>query len=158
MVPTQFPITPFPNLEDYEPNDFYDLRPGPSKPLNNSRVKNEWFDASPSLKNMLAQYQYPKRLPLFKNMRIYGGFLQIGEKREKYFNKIALNRMPGTFDPTYKKKVEEEFNPLAEQTDVRMDYMNELDNIRERKNLKPGPRVNRPVVTSKLLAEDVILE
>ena len=95
VIPNHFPITPYPNLDDYVPNDYYDLRPGPSAPINNSRVKTEWFDASPTLKNELAQYQYPKRLPWLKNSRSFTNMLDFtSNKSMRDYAYIKLHHMP----------------------------------------------------------------
>jgi hypothetical protein len=50
------PVTPSPNLYEYQPNDFYDLRVGPSMPYDTSRTHSEWFDASPQTKKKLATF------------------------------------------------------------------------------------------------------
>ena len=56
-----------PNLNEYQPNDFYDLRPGPSTPINTSRTKDMWFDPSPRQKMRTQEQHYPKTMPLSRD-------------------------------------------------------------------------------------------
>ena len=92
VLPTRFPVTPFPDLTDYEPSDFYDLRAGPGTPINNSRVKTQWFDASPNLKKHTYNTLLPTRHPFPK-----------GEKEMKFSNLMLLSE-PSRYENLRKGK------------------------------------------------------
>lgn len=59
-----------PNLNEYQPNDFYDLRPGPSSPINTSRTKDMWYDPNPRQKLRAQELYYPKVVPYLKDKPI----------------------------------------------------------------------------------------
>ena len=143
-VPNSFPVTPFPNLEEYIPNDYYDLRPGPSSPLNNSRVKTEWFDASPSLKNMLATYQYPKKLPFARNAFGYNNAL-LSESRTSTYRRNHITK--------YHERVDENGNSLGPRKKTRAEMGDSSEPIAEP---KIKPKFRKGAKTSNLTEEEVV--
>lgn len=74
VMPVQ-PVTPMPDYFEYQPNDFYDLRVGPSTPYDTSRTHSEWFDPSPQMKKKLATVAELKDLPQARNK---GWFKMLG--------------------------------------------------------------------------------
>lgn len=89
VFPVQ-PVTPMPNLFEYQPNDFYDLRPGPSTPYNTTRTHSEWFDASPSLKRKLNKMTSLEEFPHKMNRDYYKFYMlpgmSYGPKWDKHVN------------------------------------------------------------------------
>lgn len=83
VVPVQ-PVTPVPNFFEYQPNDFYDLRPGPSEPYNTTRNHSEWFDASPSTKKKLSMFTQDKEMPFVSNRSYYSRLMIPGMGRKKF--------------------------------------------------------------------------
>jgi len=74
VVPNSHPITPFPDLAAYDPNDYYDLRPGPSEGVNNSITRSEWFDMTPKMQKHFEKMYKPKVHPFKHNKSYFEGF------------------------------------------------------------------------------------
>lgn len=99
-MPVQ-PVTPMPNLFEYQPNDFYDLRPGPSEPYDTTRVHSEWFDASPSTKKRLSEFMDQTQFHHTRDRSFYKFFMlpgmSFGPKWQKVINvklRVAKKHKP----------------------------------------------------------------
>jgi hypothetical protein len=105
VVPSRFPITPFPDLADYEPSDFYDLRSGPSQPINTSRVKTQWFDASPTMKkNLYEVANSPQRMPFYQMSNDFNE-MDLGKSYpSKTLDDVRRNKLHTVFQHQMKKR------------------------------------------------------
>lgn len=44
VTPTKYPITPYPDLNKYDPEDYYDIRESVGRKITMKRKKNKWFE------------------------------------------------------------------------------------------------------------------
>lgn len=110
VIPNDFPITPIPNFADYEPNDFYDLRPGPSSPINNTRTKSQWYDPGPGMKQKAVNDKYhPRVLPFFRQWGSASRFFW-GSRANKERNSAAVREKSPPLWMKMERSKEQVFN------------------------------------------------
>ena len=99
VVPNYFPVTPFPSLSEYDLNDYYDLRPGPSEGVNTSRTRSEWFDVSPKLAKEMEKLFVPKKQMLH--------FRHVGTRKESENRLLDVTSLSGNrrFEVIYRTKM-----------------------------------------------------
>lgn len=105
MIPNNHPVTPFPDLAAYDPNDYYDLRPGPSEGVNNSITRSEWFDMTPKLQRHFEKMYVPRVHPFKHNKSYFMGMANpFNLTAERRWEHIYQTKMKGDYNKDLRRE------------------------------------------------------